>query len=359
MSGNTAAIRYKPSSGTSYVTIAVSGGTVSAQGYAIDAQNATTATYSTRATINITGGTVTSYTQSAINNAAANTSSSVSITGGVLFGRTTAASDDITVRNIVSGNATAFDGTIGNAEVIIWGGITPLPTIYVANHASSSRLDRYPSSATARWDIVDGKSGVIYKLGTQEGFIEVPGVEVVTSTITISNTTTSAQINEDIEKRIPLNGIDYVTVAGSKTGVNEPLDITYNYTSKKLLWKAKYEAAANFSGTLITMGSNSGALEVADGGVVFGYGAAVSNVISRTSAFTQPTGTGIVIAWNKSAAGSSPVIVQAVRHISPTRPIPALRWSGQKTTMLRAYPIKTARTRALSRLAALPLRAMS
>ncbi|MDR2470356.1 MAG: hypothetical protein LBD27_07780, partial [Tannerella sp.] len=296
------------------------------------------------------GGTVSSTSDIAIYSGGA--SARVVVSDGVVFGCGMGVSDVI-----VKGGSGGYTGQIGAGAVIAWDISSAGPSaIYNAGSTTNLNYARY--GATVCWGINNGVGSVYYASGANAGFIKVGGVTVqpggIGNPVVITESMTVAQIKAAIENAFI--AYDAVTVTGSKTtGVAATLTLDIP-TGKKVVWQAEYEMGYN--GISITL-PNNGEFEVAQsgavsmtaaggipiratgenanvtvsggmvisqrtaisangasstvtvsGGLVFTYGSNVSNAIdipNNGSGYPGPTGMGVVVAWDKTTAGASPV----------------------------------------------------
>ncbi|GHT09999.1 hypothetical protein FACS189426_09530 [Bacteroidia bacterium] len=227
------------------------------------------------ATLEITGGTITSNTGNAIR--LVGTNKTAIISGGTISNSNSSSSNPQSViaanadNNVVliNGGTVTANGTGGRFAIAegkngIFIEKTGTTTSFVTG--TSADLEVTPVEATAKWARQDGKSGVSYVNGTNIGFIETPGITVYENELYVNGgeaLTTVAATSAAITAALADN--DVVTVTGSLFGVTAYFSINIP-EGKKVIWKA--DVSGSTVNDPLIYAEGSGLFEVAGGKVI-------------------------------------------------------------------------------------------
>ncbi|GHT23086.1 hypothetical protein FACS189430_05840 [Bacteroidia bacterium] len=372
--------------GTS-ATVAVSGGELSSQG-----ARAIYAT-GTSAAVTVSGGTVNSQNGAAIHSTGS--SATVAVSGGIVFGYGTGVSSVIStsggaLNQTGTGVVIAWDNTAGNTEyeqnttvdiyalpagVAKWNIVSSKLGISYANSTNTGFIEIADVSIVPVVDIT-GKSSSAIKT-------EIEAALALSNTVVVvgSNTSVSGTLSPNIQagrkviwkaqyettaytgRLIELTGNGEFEVAEGGTVKTQSNNAIYTTGASSTVTVSGGTVSSQNSIAILATGASStvtvsggvvssqnsvaifaegaSATVAVTGGVVFSIAANANGVVTmenNSSGYTGPTGTGVVIAWEKSAAGAYPVYGAGTTTHLACAPNPATaEWAKQTGDFGIAY----------------------
>ncbi|MDR2580891.1 MAG: YDG domain-containing protein [Fibromonadaceae bacterium] len=329
-------------------------------------------------TLNVSGGTVSATAGRAIHNQVA--AGSVTISGGLVRATTGFAffagnAGTLTVRgnavlfahgtasdNVVSHTGFNTAGSTENSAVIAWSGAVGDLYITGSNDDLVSMIYGNDNADIATWDVQNGKAGISYTVGSNNGFIEIFGIAVGATpaevlkilienavvgltatidgnTITVTSTellTTNATLSLNIPADLTVvwkaeltgNTIDAITSIINLTGEG-----TFNMESGRIAQTGTSNltrAITNNSGTLNVSG---GVISATAGTAIHMAGAGIVNISGTamiSSASTLPTA-GTIATSNTGALNITGGTVENTASNANARAIYSIMASGDRS----------------------------